>query len=243
MKVICNAEFSDYDYRKIMTHVEINTSYFDDRIDNALLIHLLEMNKIPLSETNFTHVIENASRNDPKFFQALAGWFCRYQDAFMKATDLYLYKEESERVFSSLLGRLMHSPLFSDNNKMKLYLHYEEYYLDREEADINLPQQIKISAFSVSTSQEMKMQLMTSLIVNSYCDKKVLADMAGKMSEIELQKIFNQGTAATLTLVDRDICVPLLDALRKVALIKDYEFRDDGKVFVSIRRSVSENEE
>lgn len=243
MKVICNAEFSDDDYRKIMSHVEINTSYFNDRIDNAQIIHLLEMNKIPLSENNFTHVIENASGKDPKFLQALAGWFCRYQDVFMTATDLYLYKEESETVFSSLLGRLMHSNLFSDNNKMKLYLHYEEHYLDGEETDINLPQEIIISAFSVSTSQEMKMRLMTSLIANNYLDKKVLADMAGKMSESELQKIFNQRTVATLTLVDRDICVPLLDALRKVALIKDYEFRDDGKVFVSIRRSVSENEE
>ncbi|MGP4132264.1 hypothetical protein OJE16_22020 [Pantoea tagorei] len=188
MKVICNAEFSDDDYRKIMSHVEINASYFNDRIDNAQIIHLLEMNKIPLSENNFTHVIENASGKDPKFLQALAGWFCRYQDVFMTATDLYLYKEESKTVFSSLLSRLMHSHLFSDNNKMKLYLHYEEHYLDGEETDINMPQEIIISAFSVSTSQEMKMRLMTSLIANNYCDKKSTGRYGGKNERKRITK-------------------------------------------------------
>jgi len=243
MKVICNAEFSDEDYRKIMTHVEINTSCFDEDIGKDRLIQLLEMNKIPLSAENFTHVIKNAPETDRKFCMALAGWFCRYQDVFMTAVDSYLYKEESEEVFTSLLGQLMHSPLFSSTNKMALYLHCEEYYLNGGEGDINLPQDIKISAFSATRSQEMKMRLMTSLIATNYRDKKRLAEMAGKMDESELQKIFTQSTAATLTLNDRDICVPLLDALREAALIKSYEFRDDGKVFVTIRRSVSENEE
>jgi len=243
MKVICNAEFSDEDYRKIMTHVEINTSYLDEDIGKDRLIHLLEMNKIPLSEENFTRVIKNASETDRKLLMALAGWFCRYQYVFMTATDLYLHKEESEEIFTSLLGQLMHSPLFSNDNKMALYLHYEEYYLDGDEGDINLPQDIKISAFFATTSQEMKMRLMTSLIATNYRDKKRLAEMVGKMDERELQKIFTQSTAATLTLNDRDICVPLLDALREAAMIKGYEFRDNGKLFVTIRRSVSENEE
>ncbi|WP_455821219.1 YobI family P-loop NTPase [Pseudomonas cerasi] len=243
MKVICNAEFSDEDYRKIMTHVEINTSCFDENIGKDRLIHLLEMNKIPLSEENFTHVIKNASETDRKFCMALAGWFCRYQDVFMTAVDSYLHKEESEEVFTSLLGQLMHSPLFSSANKMALYLHCEEYYLNGDEGDINLPKDIKISAFSATRSQEMKMRLMTSLIATNYRDKKRLAEMAGEMDESELKKIFAQSTAATLTLNNRDICVPLLDVLREAALIKSYEFRDDGKVFVTIRRSVSENEE
>ena len=161
----------------------------------------------------------------------------------MTAADLYLHKEESEAVFTSLLSQLMHSPLFSSANKMALYLHCEEYYLDGDEGNINLPRDIKISAFFATTSQEMKMRLMTSLIATNFRDKKRLAEMVGKMDESELQKIFTQSTAATLTLNDRDICVPLLDALREAALIKGYEFRDDGKVFVTIRRSVSENEE
>ena len=242
-KVICNAEFSNEDYRKIMTHVEINTSFFDDSMDNVQLILLLEMNKITLSEENFTNVIKNASLTDPKFTLALADWFSRHQDIFLTAIDLYLQRESCEEVFPILLGRVMHSPLFSDDIKMELYNHYEEDYLVGDEADIDLPQEIKASAFMVSNNQEMKMRLMTSLIAKNFRDKKVLAEMTGRMSERELKKIFTHKGEATLTLIDRDLCVPLLDALRKAALIKDYEFRDDGKVFVIIQRSVNEDDE
>ena len=137
----------------------------------------------------------------------------------------------------------MHSPQFFDDNKMNLYLHYEDIYLDGDEGEINLPLYVKKSAFFKSTSQEMKMRLMTSLIDENYLDKKRLAEMAEDMSEKELKKIFVQRTEATLTLIDRNMCIPLLNMLRKAALIKDYEFRDDGKVFVTIRRSVFEDEE
>lgn len=82
---------------------------------------------------------------------------------------------------------------------------------------------------------------MTSLINENFHDKKILAGMAENMSENELKKIFTQRTAATLTLIDRDLCIPLLDTLQKPALIRDYELRDDKKVFVTIQRSVSEN--
>ncbi|QZY92949.1 hypothetical protein K7H94_22710 (plasmid) [Pantoea dispersa] len=184
-----------------MTQVEINKFCFDKDIGNNRLIHLLEMNKIPLSEESFTHVINSASETDRKFCQALAGWYCCYQDIFITAADLYLHKEESEELFTSVLGRLM----VSDANKMALYLHCEEHYLEGNEVDINLPQDIKISAFSATRNQEVKMRLMTSLIANNYRDKNRLAEMAGKMSESELQKIFTQSTAATLTLNDRDL--------------------------------------
>lgn len=53
--------------------------------------------------------------------------------------------------------------------------------------------------------------------------------------------LFTQRTVATLTLIDRDVCIPLLDALQKAALIRDYELRDSEKVFVTIQRLASEN--
>ncbi|MGO2569751.1 MAG: YobI family P-loop NTPase [Serratia proteamaculans] len=243
MKVVCNAEFSDEDYKKIINHVEINTFYFDESITSGLLIRLLEMNKIPLSEENFTHVIKNASETDSGLCQALVSWFCRYQSMFMTAADFYLRKEESEEVFDRLLGSLMHSAQFSDDNKMNLYLHYEDVYLDGDADEINLPLYVKKIAFFKSTSLEMKVRLMTSIIGENYLDKKRLAEMAEDMSEKELKKIFVQRTEATLTLIDRDMFIPLLNMLRKAAMIKDYEFRDDGKVFVTIRRSVFEDEE
>ena len=95
----------------------------------------------------------------------------------------------------------------------------------------------------VSNNQEMKMRLMTALIAKNFRDKKLLAEMTERMSERELKKVFTHKGEATLALIDRDLCVPLLDALRKAALIKDYEFREDGKVFVTIQRSVNENDE
>ncbi|MBT0722513.1 hypothetical protein HGT70_14680 [Rosenbergiella collisarenosi] len=199
------------------------------------------MNKTPLSEESFTHLTKSVSETDHDFRCALTDWFCHYQNEFMAATDLYLYRNENEHIFSSLLSQIMYSPLFSYSIKIKLYKYYEEYYFNNHEGEINPPQDIKISVFSESHSQEMKIRLMTSLINENFHDKKILAGMAENMSENELKKIFTQRTAATLTLIDRDLCIPLLDTLQKAALIRDYELRDDKKVFVTIQRSVSKN--
>ncbi|MCW0323452.1 hypothetical protein NB714_004313 [Pantoea dispersa] len=243
MKIICNPEFSCQDYKKIIRNVEINTCYFDERISDGILIRLLEMNKIPLSQETFSHVIKNASETDGRFCQALVSWFCRYPDVFMTTTDLYLYKKESETVFESLLSTVMHSPLLSHDNKIRLYLHYEDHYSAEVKNDIHLPEDVKKSAFFISTTQDMKMRLIASLVAGHYRDRVKLAEMAEELSEKELKKIFIQRTSATLTLTDRDACVPLLNVLREATLIKDYEFRDDGKVYVSLRRPVSEDEE
>ncbi|MEN4578077.1 P-loop NTPase fold protein [Pantoea agglomerans] len=243
IKVICNAELSDEDYKKILTHVDINTSFFDERLSSNLLILLLGMNKISLSQENFSNVIKSVSDSDVKLFPTLVSWFCHYQSVFMALPDFYLHRESSDIIFTRLLDGLMNSTLFSDKNKMDLYHYYEEHYLDGPESEINLPQDIKIIAFSASNSQEMKMRLVTSLIDHDFRDKVKLADMAEELSENELRKIFVQKTEATLALNDRDICIPLLDTLRKSALIKDYDLREDGKVFVTIRRPVSESKD
>lgn len=122
-----------------MTQVEIKTYFFDDKIDDFSIIHLLSMNKIPLSEESFTHLTKSVSETDHDFRCALTGWFCHYQNEFMAATDLYLYRNENEQIFSSLLSQIMYSPLFSYSIKIKLYKYYEEYYLNNHEGEINLP--------------------------------------------------------------------------------------------------------
>jgi hypothetical protein len=63
--------------------------------------------------------------------------------------------------------------------------------------------------------------------------------MASAMEEKELSKIFIQKTAKIL-LNDRDNCRPLLDALVSSEMVKEYKFRDDGKVDLKMRVGISD---
>lgn len=243
MKVICNTGFNNDDYKKVVKYVEINTSHFDERISNEIIIRLLEMNKIPLTPEDYTHVIGNASEPDSAFFNVLVSWFSRYQDVFMAASDHYLYKEDDEDIFGVLLDGVMCSALFTDDNKITLFSQNEDYYREMNAADIKLPVNTITRAFSAASGEDLKLQLIISLVAGGYQDRGRLALMTETMEEKELQKIFTQKYTATLTLNDRDNCISLLDWLKQSGLIKSYEFRDDGKVSVVIGNPASDASE
>ncbi|MDF7630732.1 hypothetical protein PUG46_15835 [Erwiniaceae bacterium L1_55_4] len=242
LKVICNAALNGQDYNRVIKNVTVNTSHFDERISDEIILRLLSLDKITLTRDNFLNVSSNISEFNSLTYGAIASWLGHYQEEMMKDPDYYLCKEDEVSVFEHLLGQIMYSDRISSENKLKLYSHNVEYYREGDARDINLPNEIKISAFFCSSDEEMNLRLFTSLVAGHYSNRSVLASMAEKLSENELQKIFIQKTGATLSLNDRDNCEPLLEQLQHAGMIKSFEFRDDGKVFVSIRGAASDDD-
>lgn len=236
-KIICNMRLSEDNYKKIVKNIFINTAYFDDDICDEIIIRLLNMNKIPLTRDNFTNVMKSISALTTKISSDIASWIGRHQDEMMSDPDYYLYKDEHFGVFVKLLSQMMFSPDISYDNKAKLFENFADYYHDGDAENIELPEEMKISFFFISDN-EMKLRLMISLVSEGYRDRTKLAEMASVMEEKELSKIFIQKTARIL-LNDRDNCLPLLNKLVSSGIVKEYEFRDDGKVDLKMRVGVS----
>lgn len=237
-KIIFNTRLNKDDYKKIVKNIPINTEYFDDDISDELIIRLLNMDKIPLTRDDFTNVMKSISALSTKISSDFAFWIGRYQDEMMSDPDYYLYKDEDFSVFESLLSQMMFSTDVSYDNKAKLFENFADYYHDGDAGDIKLPEKTKISFFSISDDR-MKVRLMISLVLSGYRDRSKLAEMASAMEEKELSKIFIQKTARIL-LNDRDNCQPLLDALVSSGMVKEYIFRDDGKVDLKMRVGISD---
>ncbi|WP_110877665.1 hypothetical protein [Franconibacter helveticus] len=243
MKIICNKALNEQDYKKVIANLEINTSFFNSSISDDIIIRLLQMDKIPLTRNDYLNVMNNISDLNSSIYDILASWLGRYQTELMSEPDYYLYNNDDISVFKNLISRMMHSTLLSDDNKMQLYCKYEDYYFELDEENINIPDEVKIGAFFMSSNEVMKIRIISSLIANNYRKRSVLALMADKLQENELKKIFSNKTSATLSLNDRNNCVPLLDKIQRAGLIKDYDLRDDGKVSVTIRSSATDGAE
>lgn len=236
-KIICNNRLSEDNYKKTVKNIYINTACFDEDISDAILIRLLNMDKIPLTPDDFSNVMKTIRTFSLEFLDVLSSWIGRYQGEMMADPDYYLNKDENPDVFEGLLGRVMYSSQVSSDNKMKLFEKYADHYREGYEEDINLPEAMKIIAF-FNSDNEMKIRLMISLLSEGYRDRSKLAEMASVMEEKELSKIFTQRTARIL-LNDRDSCRSLLDKLKSSGIIKEYEFRDDGKVDFKMRIGAS----
>ena len=237
-KIICNTRLNEENYKNIVKNIFINTEYFDDDISDEIIIRLLSMDKIPFTREDFMNVMKSISALSTKISSDFAFWIGRHQNEMMSDPDYYLYKDEHSGVFENLLKKMMFSPYISYDNKAKLFENFSDYYNDGVAEDIELPEELKIEFFFTSDN-EMKLRLMISLISHGYRNRKKLAEMASTMEEKELSKIFIQKTAKIL-LNDRDNCRTLLDALVSSEMVKEYIFRDDGKVDLKMRLGISD---
>lgn len=236
-KIICNKRLNEDNYKKTVKNIFINTGFFDADISDEIIIRLLNAGKIPLTRDDFLNVIKTISSLTTKFSSDIASWIGRHQDEMMSDPDYYLYKDEDSSVFENLLRQMMFSPIISYDNKIKLFEHFDNYYREGTVEGVNIPEAIKVNAF-FNSDNEMKLRLMISLVSEGYRDRVKLAEMASVMEEKEISKIFTQKTARIL-LKDRDNCRPLLDKLVSSGIVREYGFRDDGKVDLKMRVGAS----
>ncbi|MBC3995272.1 hypothetical protein H8R20_06615 [Morganella morganii] len=240
--VICNYDFDESSYKKILRNIEIKTDMFDQNIGKPVITRLIKNSKIELNENNYSNVISRIGTGDD-ILETLTFWFQCYQEEFMINSSFYLQAAEDNNAFESLLKRITDSHAFPDLLKKTLVIQQTEYYLSLPEDELPISEALKLDVFYLSQDEKFKMKIMRSLILSQYRNKTVLAQMAKKMQESELKKIFTQKTSATISLNDRDSCIPLFDDLRQAGMIKAYDLRDEGKVFLILGDSSNSESE
>ncbi|WP_244643560.1 hypothetical protein [Erwinia persicina] len=231
--VIYNFGLDENSYKKILRNTEVRTEMFDNKITEAVIIRLLKNSKIELNESNYSNVISRTGNGDD-MLEAITFWFSCYQEEFMADSEVYLQATEDNNAFEQLLTKVTGSVAFPDSLKKALIIQQAKYYLSLPDDDLPLSEEQKLGVFHLSEDERFKMKIMRSLILSGYRNRAVLAQMAEKMQDSELKKIFNQKTSATLTLYDRGSCIPLLDDLRQAGIIKDYELPEENKVFLTL---------
>lgn len=231
--VICNLGLDENSYKKILRNTEVRTEMFDKQITEAVIIRLLKNSKIELNESNYSTVISRNGTGDD-IIEAIVFWFSCYQEEFMTGSEYYLQANEDNNAFKLLLKSITGSNSFPASMKNALIIQQAEYYVSLPDDELPLSEEQKLGVFHLSEDERFKMKIMRSLILSGYQKRAVLAQMAEKMQESELKKIFNAKTRATLTLNDRESCIPLLEDLRQAGIIKEYELPEENKVFVTL---------
>lgn len=229
--VICNYGLAENSYKKILRNTEVRTEMFDDKITEAVIIRLLKNSKVELNKNNYNIIISRTGNGDD-MLEAITFWFSCYQEEFMADSEVYLQAIEDNNVFEQLLKKVTGSVSFPDSLKKALIIQQTEYYLSLPDDEMPLSEEQKLGVFHLSEDERFKMKIMRSLILSGYRSRAVLAQMAEKMQESELKKIFNAKTRATLTLSNRESCIPLLEDLRQTGIIKEYELPEENKVLI-----------
>ncbi len=236
--VICNFGLDENSYKKILRNTEVRTEMFDNKITAAVIIRLLKNSKVELNKINYSNVISRAGTG-ADMLEAITFWFSCYQEEFMADSAVYLQATEDNNVFELLLKSIIGSNYFPDDMKKALIIQQTEYYLSLPDDELTLSEEQKLGVFYLSQDEMFKIKIMRSLILSGYRNRAVLGQMAEKMQESELKKIFINQTSATLTLNDRDSCIPLLDDLRQAGMIKAYALRDEDRIFLTIGDSAT----
>ncbi|AUX71933.1 hypothetical protein SM114_03565 [Erwinia pyrifoliae] len=230
--VICNSLLDENSYKKILRNTEVRTELFDSKITEVVIIRLLKNSKVELNKDNYSIIISRAGTGDD-MLEAMVFWFGCYKKEFMADSEFYLQAIDDNNAFEKLLIKVTGSGALPDSLKNALIIQQAEYYLSLPDNELPLSEEQKLSVFYLSQDERFKMKIMRTLILSRYRNRAVLGQMAETLQNSELKKIFNAKTRATLTLNDRESCIPLLNDLRQAGLIKDYELREENKVFVT----------
>lgn len=123
--------------------------------------------------------------------------------------------------------------LFTEQERVELVLRFIDYFIASDIVDLNIPNNVLLQAFNSTNNEEFKLLLFTRFIVTGL-NKHQLAELCHHLGEDELRNIFINRTQATISVVNRENVISILEHLRAVRLIKDFREREDGKFSVVI---------
>ncbi|MBT0385563.1 DNA-binding protein [Morganella morganii] len=240
-KIICNNNLDDATYKNILSSIDIVNSKLDTDLSSINFERLVRMKKIQLDEVLYRNYVTLFDITKYDLSETLVALFSQFQDIFMADTEFYLQWSDSEEFFEIVSNKLMHSELFEVEEKVNLVLYYASYYLECE--DVNLPKDVLTRTLPLTADKEFRVKLFIKLISTGYLNEECFIRFCQLIDEEDLKAVFIQRTQATVTAIDEDNVLAILESLKEANFIKEYEHRDDGKFFISIKpRFISDSE-
>ncbi|MEX7536669.1 DNA-binding protein [Providencia rettgeri] len=233
MKIICNDNLDEVTYQSLVAPIEINMQEIDERLSARNFCTLVTMLKLPLDADVYEKIAAQYADLDEKISGAFVYWFSQYKSEFLEQPEFYLRKEKDANFFKAMLTKVMTYALFTEQERVKLVLRFIDYFIASDIVDLNIPNNVLLQVFNSTNNEEFKLLLFTRFIVTGL-NKHQLAELCHHLGEDELRNIFINRTQATISVVNRENVISILEHLQAVRLIKDFREREDGKFSVVI---------
>lgn len=233
MKIICNDNLEEQAYQSLIAPIEINMREIDEHLSARHFCTLIAMQKLPLDAAVYEKIAAQYAGLDEKISDAFVYWFSQYKSEFLAQPEFYLRKEKDARVFTAMLTKVMAYALFTVQERADLVSLFIDYFIASDIADLNCPNDVLLRVFNSTSHAEFKVMLFTRFIVTGL-NKYQLAELCHQLGEDELRHIFVNRTQATISVVNRERVISILEHLQIVRIIRIFEERDDGKFAVVI---------
>ncbi|MCW1876494.1 DNA-binding protein [Erwinia sp. INIA-01] len=239
MKIICNDNLDELTYRKLVVPLEINMHEIDERLSARNFCSLIAMLKLPLDAAVYEKITVQYSVQDKNISDAFVCWFSQYKSEFLAQPDFYLRKVKDASFFNVMLTKVMTSTLFTVQERVSLVLQFIDYMVASDIANLNFPNDVLLQVFNSTSNEDFKVMLFTQFIVTGL-KKYQLAGLCHQLGEDELRNIFINRTQATISIVNRNRVISILEHLQTVGIIRGFKEREDGKFSVVIDPDVKD---
>ncbi len=233
MKIICNDDLDEWTYQNLVEPIEINMREIDERLSVRNFCTLVAMQKLPLDTAVYEKIAAQYADLNEKIRDAFVCWFSQYKSEFLEEPEFYLRKEKDAHFFKAMLTKVMTYALFTVQERANLVLRFMDHFIASDIVDLNFTNDVLLQVFNSTSSEEFKVMLFTRFIVTGL-NKHQLAGLCHQLGEVELRNVFINRTRATISVVNRERVISILEYLQAVRIIRDFKERDDGKFSVVI---------
>ena len=241
MKIICNDDLEEQVYQSLVAPIEINMREIDEQLSARHFCTLVAMQKLPLDAAVYEKIAAQYAIQDENISDAFVCWFSKYKSEFLTQPEFFLRKEKDARFFNVMLTKVITYARFTVQERADLVSLFIDYFIAPDIADINFPNDVLLLVFNSTSNEEFKIMLFTRFIVTGL-NRHQLAGLCHQLGEDELRNVFINRTQATITVVNRERVISILEHLQVVRIIRGFQEREVGKFSVFIEPAL-ENED
>lgn len=241
MKIICNDDLEEQVYQSVVAPIEINMREIDGQLSARHFCILVAMQKLPLDADVYEKIAAQYADLDEKISDAFVYWFSQYKSEFLAQPELYLREETDTRFFKAMLTKVMAYVRFTVQERADLVSLFIDYFIASDITDPNFPNDVLLQVFNSTSNEEFKVMLFTRFIVTGL-NKHQLAGLCHQLGEDELRNVFINRTQATIAVANRERVISILEHLQAVRIIRDFQEREGGKIFVFIEPDLEDED-
>lgn len=241
MKIICNDDLEEQVYQNLVAPIDINMQEIDEQLSAHHFCTLVAMQKLPLDTDVYEKIAAQYAVQDENISDAFVYWFSQHKSEFLTQPEFYLRKEKDARFFNVMLTKVITYAQFTVQERADLVSLFIDHFIASDIADLNYPHDVLLQVFNSTSNEEFKVMLFTRFIVTGL-NKHQLAELCHQLGEDELRNIFINRTQATISVVNRERVISILEHLQSVRIIRSFEEREDGKFAVVITPGLEDDD-